>query len=54
MVNDKWTNLKGSNEMEDIFFMLQALAHLFSKLIYFLSTISILPTSINALDGGKV
>jgi hypothetical protein len=54
VVNIKWTNLRGFNGVEDIFFMLQPLAHLFSTLIDVFSTFLLPPTSIDALDGGKV
>jgi hypothetical protein len=37
-----------------IFFILQSLTHLFSTFIDFSLTFSILPSSINVLDGGKI
>jgi hypothetical protein len=45
---------RGSNEVQDIFFMLKPLVHLFSTLIDVFATFLMPPHFINALYGGKV
>jgi hypothetical protein len=53
---DKWQmdKLEGSNGLENIFFMIQPLTHLFSTLIDFSPTFPMPSTFINALHSGKV